>query len=162
MRNFYRPGRSVAMGTHGAAATSHQQATLTAAEVLRGGGSAVDAAVAAAALLGVIEPNSTGIGGDSFALLWQANEGKLYGINGSGHAPEGLSTDWLLKQGIDRIRTAPTACWCRALCVAGRRCWTVLEGTALARCWYPRSLPRATAFPSAERIAHDWSCTETD
>ena len=157
MRNFYRPGRSVAMGTHGAAATSHQQATLTAAEVLRGGGSAVDAAVAAAALLGVIEPNSTGIGGDSFALLWQANEGKLYGINGSGHAPEGLSTDWLLKQEIDRIDQDST----HSVLVPGAlRCWETLLDRfgrhSLGEMLVPAITAAREGFPVAERIAHDW------
>jgi gamma-glutamyltranspeptidase/glutathione hydrolase len=158
MRNFHRPGRSVAMGRHGAAATSHQQATLIAAEVLRNGGSAVDAAVAAAALLGVIEPNSTGIGGDSFALCWQADEGKLYGINGSGHAPEALSTDWLLGQDIGRIDQdsvhsvlVPGAlrCWETLLARFGRRSLRDLLAPAIAAA--------DEGFAVAERIAHDWA-----
>ncbi len=158
MRNFHRPGRSVAMGRQGAAATSHQQATLTAAEVLRNGGSAVDAAVAAAALLGVIEPNSTGIGGDSFALLWQAREGKLYGINGSGHAPEGLSTEWLLEQGIDRIDQDSV----HSVLVPGAlRCWETLLARfgrrSLADMLAPAIAAAEEGFPVAERIAHDWA-----
>ncbi|HEX7639657.1 MAG TPA: gamma-glutamyltransferase, partial [Burkholderiaceae bacterium] len=83
MRDFHLPGRSVAHGLHGAAATSHQQATLTAIETLRTGGNAVDAAIAAVALLGVIEPQNVGIGGDTFALIWSARDRRLYGINGS-------------------------------------------------------------------------------
>ncbi len=158
MRNFHRPGRSVAMGCHGAAATSHQQATLTAAEVLRGGGSAVDAAVAAAALLGVIEPNSTGIGGDSFALLWQADEGRLYGINGSGHAPEGLSTEWLLDQGIGAIEQDSV----HSVLVPGAlRCWETLLARfgrhSLAEMLAPAIAAAEGGFPVAERIAHDWA-----
>ena len=153
MRNFHRPGRSVAMGCNGAAATSHQQATLTAAEVLRDGGSAVDAAVAAAALLGVIEPNSTGIGGDSFALLWQADEGKLYGINGSGYAPEGLSTEWLLGSGTSTgsTRTASTASSSRAPCAAGRRCWPGSAGAASSGMLAPAIAAADEGFPVAER-----------
>ena len=88
MRDFHFPGRSVALGTRYAAATSHQQATLVAMEVLRAGGNAADAAVAASALLGVIEPHCVGIGGDTFVLHWSAKERKLYGLNGSGWAPE--------------------------------------------------------------------------
>ena len=158
MRNFHRPGRSVAMGCHGAVATSHQQATLTAAEVLRNGGSAVDAAVAAAALLGVVEPNSTGIGGDSFALLWQAGEGRLYGINGSGHAPEGLSTEWLLERGIHRIDKDSV----HSVLVPGAlRCWETLLGRfgrrSLADMLAPAIAAADEGFPVAERVAHDWA-----
>jgi gamma-glutamyltranspeptidase/glutathione hydrolase len=76
--------RSTAWGLHGAAATAHPLATLTAIEVLRAGGSAVDAAIAANACLGLLEPISCGIGGDCFVMLWDPKAGKVIGLNGSG------------------------------------------------------------------------------
>ena len=91
MRDFERPGRSEALGTRGMAATSHPSATLAALDVLRKGGNAVDAAVAAMALLGVIEPTQTGIGGDCFALLMRRGEGEVVALNGSGWAPQAAS-----------------------------------------------------------------------
>ena len=86
-------GRSTVWGAHGAAATSHPLATLAAIDVLREGGSAVDAAIAANALLGLVEPTMCGIGGDVFALLWDPQAQAVVGLNGSGRSPRGLSLD---------------------------------------------------------------------
>jgi gamma-glutamyltranspeptidase / glutathione hydrolase len=83
--------RSAVWGLHGAAATSHPLATLAALETLKAGGSAVDAAITANSCLGVLEPTANGIGGDCFAMLWDTNERKVVGINGSGHSPANLS-----------------------------------------------------------------------
>src|ERR1700716_3249072 len=88
MRNFHLAGRSTVHAQNGMVATSHPLAALTAIEVLRSGGTAADAAVAACALLGVIEPQSTGIGGDCFALVQPRGEGKIVSYNGSGRAPQ--------------------------------------------------------------------------
>jgi len=87
--------RSVVWGMNGVAATSHPRATLVAIDILRKGGSAVDAAIAANATLGVVEPTANGIGGDAFCLMWDPALGKVVGLNGSGHSPAGLSLDTL-------------------------------------------------------------------
>ncbi|MBD3770940.1 MAG: gamma-glutamyltransferase family protein [Rhodobacterales bacterium] len=87
--------RSVVWGMSGVAATSHPRATLVAIDILRKGGSAVDAAIAANATLGVVEPTANGIGGDAFCLLWDPALGKVVGLNGSGHSPAGLSLETL-------------------------------------------------------------------
>jgi gamma-glutamyltranspeptidase / glutathione hydrolase len=94
MRNFQLPGRSTVHAINGAAATSSPSATLAAIEVLRQGGNAADAAVTAAAVLNVTEPHMTGIGGDCFALVGEA-DGSIHGLNGSGRAPAAANEDWL-------------------------------------------------------------------
>ncbi|MEO8811354.1 MAG: gamma-glutamyltransferase family protein [Caulobacteraceae bacterium] len=85
--------RSTVWGAHGAAATAHPLATLTAIEILKAGGSAVDAAVAANAALGFLEPISCGVGGDCFAMVWDPKARKLAGLNGSGRSPRALSLE---------------------------------------------------------------------
>src|SRR4030081_2752767 len=86
MRNFHLAGRSTVHTENAMVATSHPLAARRALEVMRSGGNAVDAAVAACALLGVIEPQSTGIGGDCFALIQPRGEGKIVASNGSRRA----------------------------------------------------------------------------
>src|SRR3954468_24501995 len=85
--------RSKVLATHGMVCTSVPAATQVGIEILKAGGSAVDAAIAANATLGLMEPVSNGIGGDLFAIVYSAKENKLYGINGSGRSPLGLSYD---------------------------------------------------------------------
>src|SRR5262252_9546696 len=103
MRSFHFPGRSTVHAQNAMVATSHPLAALAAIEVLREGGTAVDAAVAGSALLGVIEPQSTGIGGDCFALIQPRGEGKITAYNGSGRAPKAASADWYLERKINSV-----------------------------------------------------------
>src|ERR1700722_19259476 len=103
MRNFHLAGRSTVHATNAMVATLHPLAALTAIEVLRSGGTAADAAVAACALLGVIEPQSTGIGGDCFALIQPRGEGKIVSYNGSGRAPMAAKPEWYLERNLHAI-----------------------------------------------------------
>jgi gamma-glutamyltranspeptidase/glutathione hydrolase len=93
-------GRSMVVTNGGVAATSQYLASQAGAEILHRGGSAIDAAIAANAVLGVTEPMMNGIGGDLFLIYWDAKTGKLYGLNASGWAPRQLSIEFLKKQGI--------------------------------------------------------------
>jgi gamma-glutamyltranspeptidase/glutathione hydrolase len=92
--------RSMVITRYGIVATSHVQASQAGAEILAHGGSAADAAIAANAVLGVTEPMMNGIGGDLFALYWDAKSGKLYGLNASGWAPQGLTVEHLKAKGV--------------------------------------------------------------
>jgi gamma-glutamyltranspeptidase/glutathione hydrolase len=96
-------GRSMVVTTYGIVATSHVQASQAGAQILARGGSAIDAAIAANAVLGVTEPMMNGIGGDLFAIYWDAKAGKLYGLNSSGWAPQGLTVDRLKSKGVTKM-----------------------------------------------------------
>src|SRR6478735_7155777 len=87
--------RSMTMSDMGIAATSQTLASQAGAQILARGGSAMDAAIAANATLGVVEPERGGIGGDLFVIYYEARTGKLTGINASGYAPKGLTIDVL-------------------------------------------------------------------
>lgn len=120
-RDFMVPGRSLAVGERGMAATSHPAVTLAAVDMLRSGGNAVDAAIAAIALQGVVDPHMTGIGGDCFAIFAPAS-GQPIAINGSGRAPAKAELGWFRDQSLTAIPddsphavTVPGAvdAWCR-------------------------------------------------
>ena len=95
MRNIIYSGRSNVLSTKGMAATSHPLATLEAISILKKGGNAIDAAIAASAVLSVVEPNATGIGGDCFAII-AMNGKKPISYNGSGIAPEKAKIDFFI------------------------------------------------------------------
>ncbi|SHN00088.1 gamma-glutamyltranspeptidase / glutathione hydrolase [Cyclobacterium lianum] len=95
--------RSETIAKNGMAATSHPLATETALEVLRNGGNAVDAAIAANAVLGLVEPTGNGIGGDIFAIVWDEASQKLHAINGSGRSPKSLDIDYFQEKGFNVI-----------------------------------------------------------
>ena len=95
--------RSEVIATNGMAATSHPLATQTAIDVLKDGGNAIDAAIAANAVLGLVEPTGCGIGGDLFAIVWIQKDKKLYGLNSSGPAAQDMTIEKLKAMGIDKI-----------------------------------------------------------
>ncbi len=150
------------MGNRGAAATSHPLSTAIAIETLRQGGNAVDAAVTACILQSVLEPHNTGLGGDCFALVWNARERRLVALNGAGAAPQGLSDRWLIEQGISAIGTedvhavtVPGAldAWQRLLADHGTR--------TLASSLEPAIDYAKHGFVLAERAAADWAAETT-
>ena len=103
MRNLELPGRSPVHAAGGMAATSHPLATAAAIDVLRSGGNAMDAAVAASAVQGVVEPQSTGIGGDCFVLYSPKGGDGIIAYNGSGPAPAAATREWFAENGIEEI-----------------------------------------------------------
>ena len=144
MRSLQRPGRSPVLAPEGMASTSNPLSTQAAVTVLQNGGNAMDAAIAACAVQGVVEPESTGIGGDCFCLYSQAGSDKVIAMNGSGRAPMGLTADWLLEQGITEIPqqsphavTVPTAidAWVQLSRDYGSKPLGDLLQPAIAFCW---------------------------
>jgi gamma-glutamyltranspeptidase/glutathione hydrolase len=95
--------RSEVIAQHGMAATSQPLATQVALDILKQGGNAIDAAIAANAMLGLVEPTGSGIGGDLFAIVWDAKTQKLYGLNASGRSPKSLTLDYFKEQGLEQI-----------------------------------------------------------
>ena len=95
--------RSEVIARNGMAATSQPLATQVALDILKKGGNAIDAAIAADAVLGVVEPTGAGVGGDLFAIIWSADKGKLYGLNGSGRSPRSLKLEYFKENGFEFI-----------------------------------------------------------
>src|SRR5947209_15389272 len=133
-------GRSVVMTERGIVATSHYLASQAGAQTLARGGSAMDAAITANAVLGVTEPMMNGVGGDLFLIYWDAKAGKLYGLNASGWAPRKLTIEFLRQHGItamphDGIHsvTVPGAVegWSQAHKRFGRLQWKDVFTTAI-------------------------------
>jgi gamma-glutamyltranspeptidase/glutathione hydrolase len=156
-RDFQLPGRSPVIACEGMAATSHPLASLAAIEALRAGGTAADAAVTAVAVLCVVEPHMTGIGGDCFCMLHVPGR-PVWGYNGSGRAGARASLDAIMAQGIRTIAsdsihavTVPGAidAWAAILEAHGR--------FTLDRALAPAIRYAERGFPVAARIAWDWA-----
>lgn len=157
MRNFQLPGRSPVLATNGMASTSHPLATTTALNVLRDGGNAIDAAIAASAVLCVVEPAMTGIGGDCFAIVCEP-DGTIHGLNGSGRSASGAHLDWYLERGITDLNSHPA----HSVTVPGAlKAWDALLtrfGTKeLPELFAPAIAFGRNGFPVASRVARDWA-----
>ena len=156
MRNFALPGRSPVYAANAMVATSHPLASSSAIKVLQNGGNAVDAAVAASAVLGVVEPQMTGIGGDCFCILAEP-DGSLHALNGSGRAAAGARLNWYLENGIHDLSQHPAH---TVTVPAAVKAWeTLLEkfgtfefGTVLE----DAIRYSEDGFPVAPRVAYDW------
>lgn len=162
MRDFQSPGRSPLRVTAAAASTSHPLATTAAIEILKSGGNAIDAAISAAAVLAVVEPQSTGIGGDGFMLYAPKGEGKVIAYNGSGRAPQRATVDWYRGQGFDAVPTygvhavtypGLVDAWCRIHADHGSKPFEQLLAPAIR---YAED-----GYIVADRVAFDWAfCSE--
>ena len=149
--------RSEVLARNGIAATSQPLATAAAEQVLMDGGNAIDAAVAASAALGVVEPGSTGIGGDLFAIVWSARDKELYGVNASGWSPEGWTPEYFEELGVDSIPSNGI----NSAVVPG----TVSGWDAMLNRWgtmdfrqvlEPARILAQEGFPLHERVANEW------
>jgi gamma-glutamyltranspeptidase/glutathione hydrolase len=150
--------RSTAVGRNGMAATSQPLATLAAIEILQAGGNAIDAAIAANAVLGVTEPMSCGLGGDLFAIVWDAKTKKLYGLNASGRSPRGLTLEELQRQKWKYIPSVGVLPISVPGCVDG---WAELHSRfgklPLAQVLAPAIRHARDGFPVTEVIARSWN-----
>ncbi len=154
-------GRSVVMGRNGMVATSHPWAAQVGLDILRSGGTAVDAAIAANAMLGVVEPMSCGIGGDLFAICWDQSTQQLQGLNASGRSPKSLDRSVFAKRGIDEIPFSGPLSWSVPGCVDG---WEELRRRfgkkSLGEILTPSIETAEKGFAVSEIIASHWSAAE--
>ena len=151
-------GRSTVYAPNGAAATSQPLATGAALEILQNGGNAIDAAVAAAAVLNVTEPHMTGMGGDMFAILWSAREGRLVGLDASGKSGSKTDVEALIAEGAERVPGSGP----RSVTVPGALSgWAALVETygtmTLADVLAPAIRIAEEGFPVSPIIAQDWA-----
>ncbi len=155
--------RSMILARNGIVATSHPAAAQVGLDVLRNGGTAVDAAIAANAMLGVVEPMSCGIGGDLFAIVWDAKTQRLYGLNASGRSPATLSRDVFREKNFTEIPTVGPLAWSVPGCVDG---WHELHerfgSRPLAELLKPSIVTADEGYPVSELIASSWKSAQKE
>ena len=160
---FPHQGRSVTIARQGVVATSHPLASQAGLDILKAGGNAADAAIAANAMLGVVEPMSCGIGGDLFVIYWDAKTQKLYGLNGSGRSPYTLTREVFAKQGLKQIPSTGPLSWSVPGCVHG---WLTLYQRFGKRPFHEilaAAIDTAEeGFPVSEIIAGHWKSAEAN
>ncbi|HTN77101.1 MAG TPA: gamma-glutamyltransferase, partial [Pirellulaceae bacterium] len=153
-----RQSRSVVMAKHGMVATSHPLAAQAGLDVLKAGGNAVDAAIAANAMLGTVEPLSCGIGGDLFAIVWDNKTQRLYGLNASGRSPIKLTREIFAAKKLTSIPEYGPLSWSVPGCVSG---WDELHkkfgSTPLSKLLEPAIQTAEEGFPVSEVIAAYWA-----
>lgn len=152
----YPSKRTVTFGKRGMVATSQNLAAQAGLDILKKGGNAIDAAIASAATLTVVEPTSNGIGGDAFAIVWFKN--KLYGLNGSGFAPELINRDKILNLGFDKI---PYRGWIPVMVPGVPATWTELSKKfgklELIECLEPAIYYAKEGFPVSPIVSKLWA-----
>ncbi len=155
--------RSMVMAKQGMVATSNPAAAQAGLDVLRQGGNAIDAAIATNAMLGVVEPMSCGIGGDLFAIVWDAKSKKLYGLNASGRSPRSLTRQVFRDKNLTDIPSTGPLSWSVPGCVDG---WHELNsrfGTRpLADLLRPAIAAAEDGYPVAELISAGWKAGQKD
>ena len=157
MRDFHFPGRSAVHAQNGMAATSHPLASLSAIEALRDGGNAIDAAIAASAVLAVVEPQSTGIGGDCFALFCPRGSSEVIAFNGSGRSPKAATLERFAALGVTEISANSV----HSVTLPGAiDAWTHLHTDHgqldFARLLKPAIEYARRGYPIYARVRHDW------
>lgn len=156
-----RQSRSVIVAEHGIVATSQPLAAQAGLEILRAGGTAADAAIAANAVIGLTEPMNCGIGGDLFVIYWDAKSKKLYGLNASGRSPYALSRQIFREKGLMQIPNTGPLSWSVPGCVDG---WDLLLkkfGTKkYSELLKPAIDYAENGFPVSEIIGRSWQASQ--
>ena len=156
MRDFSKPGRSALLAGTAAVATSHPLASLAAIEVLRDGGNAVDAAIAAVAVQGVVDPLMTGLGGDCFALVAPKGAAVPRALNGSGRSPAAAHDAWYLERGLTIEPTSPHAVTVPGAVAAWDRLLADHGTKPLADLLRPAIAYAEDGYRVQPRVAFDW------
>lgn len=163
MGEYDRPGpdphqsRSVVTGKYGMVATSQPLAAQTGLDILKAGGNAIDAAIAANAMIGLVEPGANGIGGDLFVIYWDSKTQKLYGLNASGRSPYLLNREVLARKELKAIPGTGPLSWSVPGCVDGWEQLRVRFGTMpFSKLLAPTIHYAETGFPVSDLISRGW------